>query len=55
MLHRLLALRVGHKLGYVACQIYPAMLTPVMIGVVAGPAQTNLAYLFGVLFGISYG
>jgi len=31
------------------------MLTPVMIRVVAGLAQTNLAYLFGLLFGISYG
>ena len=55
MLHRLLARRAGPNLSYMACQIYLAILRPVTIKVVAGPVQTNLAYLFGLLFGISYG
>lgn len=55
VLHRSLARRVGHKRSYVGCQAYTLLITPLMIGVVHSPAQTNLAFLFSVLFGISFG
>ena len=55
LFHRSFARKVGHKRSYLACQIYLLVLTPIMVVVVDSPARTNLAYLFGVLFGISYG
>ena len=55
ILHRTLARQVGHKRSYVGSIAYTLIMTPIMIGTVYSPQQTNLAYFFSVMIGISYG
>uniref|UniRef100_A0A7S2GRC7 Major facilitator superfamily (MFS) profile domain-containing protein n=1 Tax=Helicotheca tamesis TaxID=374047 RepID=A0A7S2GRC7_9STRA len=53
--HRTVGRRFGHKRGFLACLMYWIGTTVLFVLVLSGPGQKNLAYLFGVLFGIAYG
>jgi MFS-type transporter involved in bile tolerance (Atg22 family) len=55
ILHRTLARKVGHKRSYVGCIAYTLIITSIMLGAVHSPEQTNLAFFFSVLVGISFG
>ena len=55
IMHIAVAQKVGHKRSYVGCLVYTLIVTPIMIGTVHSPQQTNLALSFSVLIGIRLG
>ncbi len=55
ILHRTLAQKVGHTQSYVSCIASTLIITSIMIGAVHSPKQTDLAFFFSILFGISHG
>jgi MFS-type transporter involved in bile tolerance (Atg22 family) len=55
LVHRIVANRIGHKKNYLLVNSFTLILAGLWTGIIAGPDQKPIAYLFAALFGIAYG